>query len=138
MRSVSECCTGSVRISIYVTPLLVTPVFVAARESHVECIRVLHELGADVNFIDNCFSSLLRSAVVEDHAECVRMLVHLGADVEELLKYLDETADVTRIVNNIHAFLAATKLNTSHHQYALYSITQLAAYYVQRRQYPGQ
>jgi hypothetical protein len=67
------------------------------------------------------------------------MLIRLGADAEELLlKYVDETADVTPTVNNIRTFMATTALNTSQHQFTLYSITQLAAYYVQRRQHPDQ
>jgi hypothetical protein len=35
-------------------------------------------------------------------------------------------------VQDIRRFLAATALNTSSHQYTLYSLAQLAAYYLQR------
>jgi hypothetical protein len=38
-------------------------------------------------------------------------------------------------VGDIRGFLDATVLNTSEHQYILYSITQLATYYLQRHHY---
>jgi hypothetical protein len=68
--------------------------------------------------------------------KCVRVLVRLGADVKGLFERAIPNAAVKPIVNNIRAFVAATTLDRSEHQFTLYSITQLAAYYLQRRQYP--
>jgi hypothetical protein len=39
------------------------------------------------------------------------------------------------IVGDIHGFLDSTALNTSEHQYCLYSVTQLTTYYLQRHHY---
>jgi hypothetical protein len=39
---------------------------------------------------------------------------------------------ITDIVQDVHSFLDATALNTSEHQYSLYSVAQLAAYCLQR------
>jgi ankyrin repeat protein len=117
------------------------PVNIAAERGQVESIRELHGLGANLNLCDNFVSSPVYFAALEGHVSRVTMLVHLDADVKELLlEYVDVegTHAVIHTVNNIRTFLAATKLNTSKHQFTLYSVAQLAAYYMQRRQYPEQ
>ena len=62
--------------------------------------------------------------------------MQLGADVEPPLDdydhFGDVSPDIAQITNDVRSFLATTALNTSPHQYTLYSLAQLAAYYLQR------
>jgi hypothetical protein len=55
----------------------------AASYRHVKCIRVLHELGADVNKIDRQSGSTVYIAACKGHAECIRVLLALEADVNK-------------------------------------------------------
>jgi ankyrin repeat protein len=58
-----------------------TPVFIAAKNGHVECIRVLHGLGANVNLCGSNGCSPVYIAAELGHVECTRVLHELGADV---------------------------------------------------------
>jgi hypothetical protein len=119
----------------------VSPVYVAAKNNHVECILVLRELGADIN---KCFTggaSPVCIAAQNGDVECLRLLSELGANVQPLLWITQFTVHVTNIVQiqlDVRSFLAATGLSQSPHQYTLYSLVQLAAYYLQRRHYADQ
>jgi hypothetical protein len=66
------------------------------------------------------------------NTECVRMCIQLGANVQPLLERPNLGPAVTEIVQEVRSFLDATALAASWHQYTLYSITQLAAFYLQR------
>jgi len=53
----------------------------AAKNGHADTVRVLVELGADVNVRDNDGWTALQRAAVQGHVDTVRVLVELGADV---------------------------------------------------------
>jgi hypothetical protein len=116
---------------------------------------VLHALGADVNKCDEYegFPAPI-IALQEGHVESVRMLVQLGADAQWLVDWVkdieevddidddneeeeekDEEMSVIAIGRGVRSFSAATALNTSSHQYTLYSVAQLATHYLQRHHY---
>jgi hypothetical protein len=71
------------------------------------------------------------------------MLVQLGAHAEPQVRIFEDAeeevkeAEIVEIVREICEFLDAA-LNTSPHQYTLYSIAQLATHYLQRHNYPDQ
>jgi hypothetical protein len=62
----------------------IAPVIIAAQVGHVECIRLLHELGTDVNKCSNNGNSSLHIAAYCGHAECITLLYKLGADIDTL------------------------------------------------------
>jgi ankyrin repeat protein len=60
-----------------------TPVYMAAESGHVECIRVLHELGADIKKCTDAGASPVWCAAENGHAECISVLHELGADLNK-------------------------------------------------------
>jgi ankyrin repeat protein len=58
-------------------------VYVAAQQGQVECIRLLHELGADVNRCKTSGASPVFIAAQQGHVECIRVLPELGVDVNK-------------------------------------------------------
>jgi hypothetical protein len=119
-----------------------SPVFVAAEKGHVDCVRLLGDLGADINKCDDEDASPVSTAAQHGHVVCVRLLSELVANVQPLLQLADATTvlgtNIVQIVLDIRSFLDATGLSQSPHQYTLYSLAQLAAYYLQRRHYADQ
>src|SRR3990167_7451697 len=57
------------------------PMHYAAENGHAESIRVLHELGADVNEADELSRMPMHYAAEKGHAEVIRVLHELGASV---------------------------------------------------------
>jgi hypothetical protein len=111
----------------YTTKAL-TPVSFAALFGHAECIRVLHELGADINKRANNCPTI--AAAGRGHQESLRMCTKL---VLPLLCLSPELRpNIVPIVQGVCSFLDVTALNTSEHQYTLYSVAQLAAFFLQR------
>ena len=46
---------------------------------HSECVKVLHQLGADINAKDKYKCSAVMRAAKYGHSECVKVLNELGA-----------------------------------------------------------
>ncbi|KAF9436755.1 phosphate system positive regulatory protein pho81 [Entomortierella beljakovae] len=63
-----------------------TPLFYAASEGHVECVRILLEAGCNVKVLDEHGKTPIYYAASEGHANCVDLLVQAGGKMEgELL-----------------------------------------------------
>jgi ankyrin repeat protein len=73
--------TGSANVNDTGDRIGRTPVYMAAKHGHVGSIRVLYELGADVNKCTSGGASPVCIAAEEGHAECIRVLHDLGAAV---------------------------------------------------------
>lgn len=59
-----------------------TPIFYAASEGHVECVKILLEAGCNVNVVDELGKTPIYYAASEGHADCVELLVEAGGKVE--------------------------------------------------------
>ncbi|KAG0306864.1 phosphate system positive regulatory protein pho81 [Dissophora globulifera] len=59
-----------------------TPLFYAASEGHVECVKILLEAGCNVNVIDELGKTPIYYAASEGHADCVELLIEAGGKVE--------------------------------------------------------
>jgi len=59
-----------------------TPLFYAASEGHVECVKVLLEAGCNVNVLDEHGKTPIYYAASEGHADCVELLVQAGGKAE--------------------------------------------------------
>ncbi|KAG0072146.1 phosphate system positive regulatory protein pho81 [Linnemannia elongata] len=55
-----------------------TPLFYAASEGHVECVKILLEAGCKVNVIDEHGKNPIYYAASEGHSDCVELLVEAG------------------------------------------------------------
>ncbi|HEX7081344.1 MAG TPA: ankyrin repeat domain-containing protein [Gammaproteobacteria bacterium] len=64
----------------WLPPGAMTPLLFAAREGCVECIRVLAELGADVNAVTPDGISAVVSALINGHYDAAAALVEAGTD----------------------------------------------------------
>jgi len=58
-----------------------TPLLIATQNGHGECIRILHECGADVNAAISHGITPVLTAARDGHGECIRILHECGADV---------------------------------------------------------
>jgi len=58
-----------------------TPLFHAASEGHVECLKTLLECGVDVDIIDEKGLSAMYYATWEGHLECMKLLASVGRGV---------------------------------------------------------
>lgn len=58
-----------------------SPLFSAAANGHIECVRVLLELGADINSEDNYGATPVWIAAQNGHFDCISLLCELGANV---------------------------------------------------------
>jgi hypothetical protein len=83
-----------------------SPMYAAAKTDKPSGALLLNQLGDDV-----------RKFLVEDEP------------IEEIFGFSPAVAD---ILQDMRSFHDTTALSTSEHEYCLYSITQLAAYYLQR------
>ncbi len=68
-------------ISAKAGSLEMTPMHMAARNGHVECIELLNQLKADVNKCDGCGRSPIYVAAERGQTQCVHLLYQLRADV---------------------------------------------------------
>ncbi|KAF9183811.1 phosphate system positive regulatory protein pho81 [Haplosporangium sp. Z 11] len=59
-----------------------TPLFYAASEGHVDCVRILLEAGCNVNVLDEHHKTPIYYAASEGHADCVALLVDAGGKAE--------------------------------------------------------
>ncbi|KAF9428742.1 phosphate system positive regulatory protein pho81 [Podila epigama] len=59
-----------------------TPLFYAASEGHVDCVRILLEAGCNVNVVDELGKTPIYYAASEGHADCVELLIAAGGVVE--------------------------------------------------------
>jgi hypothetical protein len=74
----------------------VSPICIAAQQGHVECIRVLHALGANVNGRNNVYGLPIIAAADDDESDrsgCVQILVELGANDQEFLDFYYDKED---------------------------------------------
>ncbi|KAF9107115.1 phosphate system positive regulatory protein pho81 [Mortierella sp. GBA35] len=55
-----------------------TPLFYAASEGHVECVKILLEAGCKVNVVDEHGKNPIYYAASEGHSDCVELLVEAG------------------------------------------------------------
>ena len=58
-----------------------TPMYDAATQGHVDYIRVLAELGANVRQATRNGTTPIIIAAQQGHVDCIRVLAELGADV---------------------------------------------------------
>ncbi|KAH7048619.1 hypothetical protein BKA57DRAFT_393716, partial [Linnemannia elongata] len=61
-----------------------TPLFYAASEGHVECVKILLEAGCNVNVVDELGKTPIYYAASEGHADCVELLVEAGGKIEAI------------------------------------------------------
>lgn len=59
------------------------PIHYAARNGHIECIKVLLEYGADIHYKDIKGETAITLAAAGGHAECVRYLLEQGAKIND-------------------------------------------------------
>ncbi|KAG0052370.1 phosphate system positive regulatory protein pho81, partial [Gryganskiella cystojenkinii] len=59
-----------------------TPLFYAASEGHVDCVKILLEAGCDVNGADEHKKTPIYYAASEGHADCVELMIQAGGRVE--------------------------------------------------------
>ncbi|KAF9110494.1 phosphate system positive regulatory protein pho81, partial [Mortierella sp. AM989] len=59
-----------------------TPLFYAAGEGHVDCVRILLEAGCNVNVLDEHGKTPIYYAASEGHAHCVDLLIQAGGKAE--------------------------------------------------------
>ncbi|KAF9917759.1 phosphate system positive regulatory protein pho81 [Linnemannia zychae] len=69
-----------------------TPLFYAASEGHVECVKILLEAGCNVNVVDELGKTPIYYAASEGHADCVELLVEAGGKVEGKTATNEDTA----------------------------------------------
>jgi CDK inhibitor PHO81 len=58
-----------------------TPLFHAASEGHVECVKTLLECGVEVDIVDEKGLSAMYYATWEGHLECMRLLASVGRGI---------------------------------------------------------
>lgn len=58
-----------------------TPLFHAASEGHVECLKILLHCGVDVDIVDEKGLSAMYYATWEGHLECMRLLASVGRGI---------------------------------------------------------
>ncbi len=81
-----------------------TPLFIAAHKGHVDVIRVLKELGSDVNMPKTNGLTPVYTAAAYGHADVIKILAGLGAEVNTLDK--KGKTPVNRAVDNRHTEVA--------------------------------
>ncbi|KAF9971707.1 phosphate system positive regulatory protein pho81 [Actinomortierella ambigua] len=59
-----------------------TPLFYAASEGHVDCVKILLAAGCNVNVLDELGKTPIYYAASEGHADCVELLVEAGGKIE--------------------------------------------------------
>ena len=59
------------------------PIHYAAKNGHLECIKVLLEYGADIHSADIEYETAITLAAFYGHTECVRYLLEQGANVND-------------------------------------------------------
>ncbi|KAG0205298.1 phosphate system positive regulatory protein pho81 [Mortierella sp. GBA30] len=59
-----------------------TPLFYAASEGHVDCVRILLEAGCSVNVLDEHAKTPIYYAASEGHVDCVELLIEAGGKAE--------------------------------------------------------
>ena len=64
-----------------------TPLMLAVKEDHVQCVKKLIKAGADVNIPDKDGLTPLMIAVKEDRAQCVNALIKAGANLNIRYNY---------------------------------------------------
>ena len=57
-----------------------SPIFIAAREGHADCLKLLLAAGGDVNKCINDGTSPIFIAAQNGHADCLKLLLGAGAD----------------------------------------------------------
>ncbi|KAI8368706.1 hypothetical protein BD560DRAFT_447356 [Blakeslea trispora] len=65
-----------------------TPLFWAANDGHVECVRILINAGCKVNAKDENGKTALYYAAWEGHMDCVQLLLDAGCEVEPVTEIL--------------------------------------------------
>ncbi|KAI8332949.1 hypothetical protein EDC96DRAFT_526232 [Choanephora cucurbitarum] len=65
-----------------------TPLFWAANDGHVECVRILIHAGCKVNAKDENGKTALYYAAWEGHMDCVQLLLDAGCEVETDVRQL--------------------------------------------------
>ena len=58
-----------------------TPLFVAVKNNHIGCVRILLNAGADPNGSKDCLCTPLYVAAMQGQAQCIQLLVDAGVDV---------------------------------------------------------
>ena len=73
------------------------PAHIAAMYGHIERLRVLSDLGADLNALDDIGNTPAHWAARQDQAEVLRVLSDLGADLNALTEHGFTPADIALI-----------------------------------------
>jgi ankyrin repeat protein len=71
-----------------------TPIRAAALYGHVDCIRLLIQSGADVNFKSTGNKDALMGAAMGGHTACVALLLEAGADTSSLNDFGETALDL--------------------------------------------
>lgn len=69
-----------------------TPVFWAANDGHVDCVRILINAGCKVNAKDENGKTALYYAAWEGHMDCVQLLLDAGCEVEPVTESISASA----------------------------------------------
>ena len=79
----SNCVFPVERSDAYSTRHITTPLMLAARNGHEQCVNAWIEAGADVNVADTAKNTALMQAVVHNSKACLDPLIKAGTDVNE-------------------------------------------------------
>ncbi|KAL9550387.1 hypothetical protein MBANPS3_004756 [Mucor bainieri] len=69
-----------------------TPLFWAANDGHVDCVRILINAGCKVNAKDENGKTALYYAAWEGHMDCVQLLLDAGCEVEPVTEIMSASA----------------------------------------------
>ena len=79
----SDCVFPVDRLDAYPTRHITTPLMLAARNGHEQCVNAWIESGADVNVADTTKNTALMQGVVHNSKACLDPLIKAGADVNQ-------------------------------------------------------
>ncbi len=78
-----------------------SPLFEAVRSGKVECVKLLLEHGADVNFTESHDQTALAKATIDSNLECVKLLLEAGADVNKADQHQRTTLTWAATLSNL-------------------------------------
>ncbi|KAK3848604.1 MAG: hypothetical protein J3R72DRAFT_393586 [Linnemannia gamsii] len=90
-----------------------TPLFYAASEGHVECVKILLEAGCKVNVVDEHGKNPIYYAASEGHSDCVELLVEAGG--KAIASPQDTVMETPAASSMLSSSSSASALNLDHH-----------------------
>ena len=73
-----------------------TPLHYASRDGHIDIVKLLVDLGADIEVRTDFGSTPLHLASYRGHIDMVKLLVDLDADIESMNNYGKTSAQVAK------------------------------------------